>query len=103
MVQLGLDVSWDIYFTLATILLGLAMFTHPRFGKIWGSLTMIIGLSLLILNMWTFPVPPANSGLIDVGPISGIWYLIISIRVLMSLKWVDQTTAIHVEQDKIKT
>ncbi len=101
MVQLGLDVSWDIYFSAATILLGIAMFTHPRFGRIWGGLTLVIGAALLVLNLLTFPIPPASSGLIDIGPISGIWYLIILIRVLMSLKWIDQTVTTRPSTDQV--
>ncbi len=41
MVQLGMDVSWDIYLSVATILLGLAMFGHPRFDKMWGVIRTI--------------------------------------------------------------
>ena len=90
MVQLGLDVSWDIYITVATILLGIAMLSHPRFGKIWGGITMLLGAATLVLNLLTFPVPPANAGSYDLGPIVGLWYFVIMIRVLTSLKWVDE-------------
>lgn len=90
MVQLGLDVSWDIYLSAATILLGVGMLSHPRFGKIWGVVTVAVGTGLLVLNLLTFPTPPAAAGLIDLGPVIGVWYLVIAIRVLTSLKWADQ-------------
>jgi len=93
MVQLGLDVSWDIYMTVATILLGIAMFAHPKFGRIWGGITSVIAAALLVLNLWTFPIPPNEAGLIDLGPICALLFLIIFIRVLTSLKWVDQKLA----------
>ena len=92
MVQLGLDVSWDVYYTIATILLGVVMMTHPRFGKIWGAITLGIGAALLILNLYTYPVPPVNAGSVDIGPLSGLWYLIIMIRILTSLNWIDESS-----------
>jgi len=93
MVQLGMDVSWDIYFSLATMLLGLLMFRHPRFGTIWGTVALLVGGGLLVLNLATFPDPPGSAGSVDLGPLSGVLYLFVSIRVLMSLKWVDEKLA----------
>lgn len=89
MVQLGMDVSWDIYLSAATILLGLVMFSHPRFGVIWGVITLLIGGGLLALNLAAFPIPPVNASSFDPGPVSGMLYLFVAFRVLASLKWVD--------------
>lgn len=89
MVQLGMDVSWDIYLSIATILLGLVMFSHPRFGIIWGVITLLIGAGLLSLNLATFPIPPADAQSYDLGPVSGLLYLFVALRVLTSLRWVD--------------
>ena len=86
-IQLGLDVSWDIFISLATILVGIAMFSHPKFGKIFGGITTLIGLLLLVFNLLTFPTPPGSAGLIDLGPVMGIWYLVISVQKLRSVGW----------------
>jgi len=87
LVQLGIDVSWDIYISVATILLGLALYTHPRFGIVVGGTTILAGSLLLVLNLWTFPIPPGDSGLFDAGPFVGLWFLVLSLRMLFSVKW----------------
>ena len=89
-IQLGLDVVWDIFLGVGTILLAINMFRHPRLGKIFSITGIIIALALLVLNITTFPVPPAESGSIDLGPLAALWYLAVTIRIAMSFKWVDE-------------
>jgi hypothetical protein len=69
------------------------MLTHPRFGKILGGLGALLAILLLGFNLYTFPIPPANANLIDFGPFVGLWYLIISIQTLRSLKWAERELA----------
>lgn len=88
-VQLGMDVSWDIFIAIGTILFGATMMKHPRFGKIFGFLGFLIGHFLLIFNLATFPTPPGDAGLIDLGPFVGIWYLVATVLIIRSLKWFD--------------
>ena len=88
--QLSLDVAWDIFISLGTILLALNMLTHPRLGKIIGGIGILIGAALLIFNIYTFPIPPGESGLIDFGPFAAIWYLAVTIMMTVSLKWVKE-------------
>jgi hypothetical protein len=90
-VQLGLDVSWDVFISIGTLLFALNMLRHPRFGKIFGWIGVIIASLLLGFNLYSFPTPPANADLIDFGPFVGLWYLVISIQTLRSLKWAKNT------------
>ncbi len=80
-VQLGLDVAWDVFISLGTLLFALTMFKDPRFGWIIGSLGVLIAVALLVLNLLTFPIPPANQNLIDLGPLLGLWYLVVAILI----------------------
>jgi len=49
----------------------------------------IIGIVGLLFNFYTFPHNPGTKGLIDVGPLVGFWFLVVSIKVILSLKWLD--------------
>jgi hypothetical protein len=82
-VQYLLDVVWDIFICLALILLGTAMVSHPVFGKIWGSIGVLVSFGLLFLNLLTFPFAPGEVGLVDLGPLVAIWMLAVFIRFLL--------------------
>ena len=83
-VQLGLDVAWDVFISLGTLLFAISMLKDARFGLILGIAGILISVALLILNLWTFPTPPATRGLVDLGPLVGIWYLAVTI---MMIRW----------------
>lgn len=89
-VHLGLDASWDVYIALGTLLFALSMFNHPKLGKIISISGLLISVALIILNAISFPVPPSNAGLFDLGPIVGLWYFIITLMIIFRLKWVDE-------------
>jgi hypothetical protein len=87
-IWLGLDVAWDAYAGLGTICFALAMLRHPRFGKIFSGSGIVIGAGLVALHLYTFPTPPQNAGLVDLGPAMGLWYLAVTIQMWRSLSWV---------------
>ena len=89
--QLSLDVAWDIFISLGTILLAVSMLSHPRLGKIIGGAGIIIGAGLLVLNIYTFPIPPGEAGLIDLGPFTALWYLAVTIMISLSIPWVKES------------
>lgn len=88
-IQLGLDVAWDVYIFLGTFLFAMSIFNHPKFGKIFSITGIMISIALITLNAMSFPVPPADSGLFDMGPVVGLWYLVITISIIINFKWVD--------------
>jgi hypothetical protein len=90
-VQLGLDVAWDIFICAGTVLLALAMWAHPRFGKAFTVTGVVIGGLTLGLNLYTFPVPPAAAELVDLGPVVGLWFFIVTIQLTRSLRWARET------------
>lgn len=90
-VWLGLDVAWDVYIGLGTACFAIAMLRHPRFGKTMGIAGLVLATAVLALNLATFPTPPAEAGLLDVGPAIGLWYLVGTILMWRSMSWVKET------------
>jgi hypothetical protein len=81
-VQLGLDVAWDMFILPTIILFSLGLMKHPAFGKIFGGIGQFLGVGGLFLNIWTFPTPPINVGLPDVGPFAVTWYGVLFILMI---------------------
>lgn len=81
-VQLGLDVAWDMFILPTIILFSLGLMKHPAFGRVFGGIGLFLGIGGLILNIWTFPTPPINVGLPDVGPFAITWYGVLFILMI---------------------
>jgi hypothetical protein len=87
LVQLSLDVVWDMFISLGTILFAFSMFKHPKLGMIIGSIGILSGAALLFNNIYTFPIPPAEADSIDFGPLVAMWYLAVTVMMIKSFKW----------------
>ncbi|MBD3180581.1 MAG: hypothetical protein GF417_13945 [Candidatus Latescibacteria bacterium] len=85
-VHYGLDVAWDLYIFLGTLFFAIAMFNHPKLGKLFSVTGIALSIVMIILNAMSFPEPPAGSGLFDLGPFIGLWYLAVTIRILTTYK-----------------
>ncbi len=92
-VWLGLDVAWDAYLCAGTCFFAIAMIRHPRFGRTFAFSGMALAAALLVLHIITFPAPPQNAGLVDLGPAIGLWYFIVTIQMTRSLGWAKQRKA----------
>ncbi|MGE0352161.1 MAG: hypothetical protein AB7I33_04355 [Gemmatimonadales bacterium] len=84
LVQLGIDVTFDIFYCIGVIILAAAMFRHRDFGRLIGILGIVSGAGLLILNLASFPYVPAESGLVDLGPVTGVWWLLVIVQMFRS-------------------
>lgn len=97
-IQLGLDVAWDVFLGLGTVLLAANMWSHPRFGRPFAVSGCVIAVALVVVNLVVFPEPPDEAGLIDLGPVIGLWYLLVTVRLAMSRSW----AAAHGSPDAIQ-
>lgn len=80
----GLDVGWDLYIGTGTILFALCMLGRRGLGTRFAVSGLLIASIFLILNIATFPKPPDTAGLVDLGPLVGLWYLVVYVRVGVS-------------------
>lgn len=80
MIDLGLDVAWDMLIGVGLILSGTAMAHRRGLGRGWGVPSILFGAALIGLNAATFPTPPANAGLFDIGPFIAMFIIALAIR-----------------------
>lgn len=83
LIDLGLDVAWDFLIGTAMIFWGLALRGRRGFGPWWGVPLAVLGIALILLNAWTFPWPPGDHGLFDIGPFIGLFFAGIGGRLIM--------------------
>ncbi|MDQ7816914.1 MAG: hypothetical protein RDU14_07780 [Melioribacteraceae bacterium] len=81
-IHLGMDVAWDIFIGLSLLFFGISTYRITGFKLRFTYLTIILGIAILVLNIWTFPIPPANAGLFDIGPIAAIYFIFLFIWLL---------------------
>jgi hypothetical protein len=86
-VVLGLDVAFDAFIGLATLLFGLNMTRDPRFGKLIGWAGALLAVFLLWgANFYFFPDPPREHGFPEIGIFTGLWYLAVVIMLFRSTR-----------------
>ena len=83
LVDMGLDVAWDLFIGTALLFLSFSLNEHGGFGRWWGIPSALLGVGLIVLNIMTFPWPPDTRDLIDVGPAIGAFIIALSIRLLL--------------------
>ena len=52
---------------------------------------LVLGALVVVLNILSFPTPPAEVGSVDVGPVLGLWYLAATVQAWRSLGWARET------------
>jgi len=80
MVDLGLDVAWDMLIGTALIFSGAAIRGRSGLGLGWAIPSVALGMALIVLNAATFPWPPGDRGLIDIGPFIGLFVMLLAGR-----------------------
>lgn len=81
-VDLGIDLAWDIFMGASLLLTAGVMHGHSRFGRLWSYPAGVFGLLLIVFNGMTAPLPPAAAGLVDVGPVTGLYGLVLSVYII---------------------
>lgn len=86
-IVLGLDVSFDVFIGLATLLFATNMMHDPRFGRIIGWAGVFVSVVMVYgANIFYFPDPPYVHGFPHVGIFTGLWYLAVTILMVRSVR-----------------
>lgn len=102
-VQNGLNYAYDLFLDLAVLMLAIALWHHPGPGRIFAITGAAAGATHLSLKLVTYPEPPAEAGLVDVGPVLGLWFLALLVWILWRRPWADGSdptnTSLHASPD----
>jgi hypothetical protein len=86
--QLGLDVAWDVFIGIGTVLFAVNMWRHPKFGRVLAGAGIAIAVPFIALNLALFPDPPEHAGVFDPGPLVGLWYLAATVFLARASRWI---------------
>jgi hypothetical protein len=82
LIDLGLDVAWDFLIGTALVLWALAIRRRTGFGPGWAVPSAVFGVALIALNASTFPWPPGDRGLFDIGPFIALYFVAVGARLI---------------------
>lgn len=74
-VQLGADVAFDIFYCIGLFIISKVLLSVSGFPRALGVYGIVSSVSLLALNIWTFPIPPKDAGAVDLGPATILWWV----------------------------
>lgn len=83
--QLGVDMAFDIFISIGVILLSISMWSHKSYGKVISVAGILIASTGLSFNLIAFPENAGLYGLIDPGPLFGLWFTAVVILMGFSL------------------
>lgn len=82
-VHLGMDVVFEIFYSFGILLVSVSFIAAgPKTFTGWYG--VIMSLSLLVLNLYSFPIPPKENGLVDLGVLTIPWWIIFIIKIKKS-------------------
>ncbi|MBW1296660.1 hypothetical protein [Aquimarina litoralis] len=82
-VHLGLQISNDFFTGIAMILFSIAMFNHKYFGKVYGITGILIGVVLIIIKCYAFPLTPQEIGIpYFLAPLICLWFFAVCVQCL---------------------
>jgi hypothetical protein len=83
LIDQGLDVAWDFLIGTALVFSGVALRRRRGLGIGWTIPSVALGVALIGLNASTFPWPPADRGLFDIGPGVGLFVTVLAARLVV--------------------
>ena len=83
LIDFGLDVAWDFLIGTTLIFWGWALGRRKGFGPGWGVPSTLLGIALIVLNAATFPWPPGDRGLVDIGPFIALFWVAMAVRLVV--------------------
>jgi hypothetical protein len=83
LIDQGMDVAWDMLIGTALVFSGVAIRGRSGLGPGWGVPSVVLGVALIGLNAATFPWPPADRGLFDIGPFIALFMMALAGRLAL--------------------